>query len=344
MLPAKARQGAFVLEGPLRVGVIGATGMIGHHTALALQEQGHEVIAVQRAGSDLNKISDLNCVTREGDLAVPASLTRALSGLDAAINCAAYYPTVPRPWRAEVHTALSQMDGFYQAVRACGLRKAVYLGAAIALRKHPLGQPGHETLSYAHRPPGKNAYVQLKWALDRQAIEQARSGLPIVVGIPSMTFGEYDYGPTTGALIREIAARRLPAYVRGRRNAVYAGDAGYGLALALQKGRPGERYLITGENLSMDALVAKIATIAQVAPPRAVPLRIAGLLAKVQAWRYRHLNGPLPKISETAIAVMAGGQFLDGSKARRELGYAPKVTLDDALRRAHTWFVEQGMV
>ena len=328
----------------LRVAVIGATGMIGHHTARALIAAGHEVIAVQRAQSDASKIADLNCEIREGDLADKCSLHSALGGLDGVVNCAAYYPTLPRPWREEVNTALQQMAGFYEAARACALRKIVYLGAAIALRKHPLEQAGHETLLHSQRPPGRNAYVQVKWALDQQAVAQARGGLPVVVGIPSMTFGEYDYGPTTGALITEIAAQRLPAYVRGLRNAVYAGDAGRGLALALERGRPGERYLFTGENLSMDELVSKIASMAGVPVPRAVPLRLAQLLATAQAVRYRRLKGPVPKISQTAIAVMAGGQFLDGRKAQRELGYAPQVSIDDALQRAYAWFCEQGMV
>ncbi len=332
------------LQGPQKVAVIGATGMIGHHASKALLAAGHRLTVIHRSGSDLSRISDLECDAREGDLSEPSSVLDALEGMDAVLNCAAYYPTVPRPWREEVKSATEQMAGFYAAVKTHKLKKAVYLGGAIALRKHPLGKPGHETLSYEHKPPGKNAYVQVKWAMDRQALEQARIGLPVVIGIPSMTFGEYDYGPTTGALITEIANQRIPAYVRGKRNAVYAGDAGRGLALALEKGRHGERYLFTGENLTMDELVAKIADIAGVNAPRAVPLSMAKLLAKAQAMRYQRFKGPLPKISETAIAVMAGGQFLDGSKARRELGYQPQVSVDEAIERAYKWFQRKDMV
>jgi dihydroflavonol-4-reductase len=235
------------------------------------------------------------------------------------------------------------MENFYAACAEQPLRKIVYLGGAIALRRHPAGQPGDETLDYPGEPPSTNPYVRVKWALDVQARAKARERLPVVIGIPTMTFGEYDYGPTTGRLIVEIANRTLPGYVKGNRNVIYAGDAGRGLVRVCEQGRPGERYLLSGENISMSELVAKIAQIAGVPVPRAIPLPIARVASVLQTARYKWLKGPVPRVDATAIAVMSAGQFVNGAKARSELGFTATETLDNAIKRALAWFQSNGM-
>ncbi|HKU44180.1 MAG TPA: hypothetical protein VJR89_38730, partial [Polyangiales bacterium] len=185
----------------------------------------------------------------------------------------------------------------------------------------------------------------VKYEMDRIARERGAAGLPVSIAIPAMTFGEHDRGPTTGRLIVDIANQALPAYIRGRRNVIYAGDAGRGIALVLERGKPGERYLLTNRDIEMSELVQLIARVAQVKPPRSViPLPIARLISLVQETRYRLFGGALPVLSSTAISVVASGQFLDGSKARRELGFESEVSLEEAVQRALRWFREVGYV
>jgi dihydroflavonol-4-reductase len=328
----------------MRIAVIGATGMLGQHTARALLAGGHELHVIHRASSRLDTLAGLRYSASMAELDDAPALIEALAGSDAVINCAGYYPTRPRPWREDVAIATRQMDNFYAACAAHALRKIVYLGGAIALRRNQSGEPGDETLDYPNAPDNKNPYLQVKWAMDRQALQQASRGLPVVVGIPSMTFGEYDYGPTTGRLLVEIANGTLPGYVRGKRNVIYAGDAGQGLVRVCEAGRPGERYLLTGSNLSMDELVSKMASLAGVPMPRVIPLPVAKGVSKLQSLRYRLLGGALPKVDATAIAVMSAGQFLSGKKAERELGFKAGTTVDMALERALAWFRAEGYV
>ncbi len=328
----------------MRIAVIGATGMLGHHTARAVLARGHELTVVHRASSKLDQIADLKFRSAIADLSDTTALERALTDVDAVINCAGYYPTKPRPWHAEVATAVTQMEHFYAACARHALKKIVYLGGAIALYRHPKGEPGDETLEYTEEPMDKNPYLQVKWAMDVQARRKLREGLPVVIGIPSMTFGEHDYGPTTGRLILEIANRTLPGYVRGRRNVIYAGDAGTGLVRVCEDGHAGERYLLTGTNVTMDELVTRIAQLAGVTAPRAIPLPVARAAAGIQGFRYKYLKGPPPKVDSTAIAVMSAGQFLTGAKAERELGFRAQTSLDDAIRRALGWFRQMGYV
>lgn len=78
--------------------------------------------------------------------------------------------------------------------------------------------------------------------------------------------------------------------------------------------------------------------------PQEIPLVIARLVSNLQTLRYKYLNGPAPKVSSSAIAVMSSGQFLDGSKAARELGYEPEVPVRDAIRRTFEWFKSQHLI
>lgn len=328
----------------MKIAIVGATGMLGHHTARAVVAAGHTLTVVHRQSSDLSRLADLEYCSAIGDLNDSDSLRRALQPVDAVINCAGYYPTRPSPWQEDVTRAMQQMTNFYDACKDADLQKIVYLGGAIALPTHPHGEPGNETLNYSEAPANKNPYLKVKWAMDNQAKMMANEGLPVVIGIPSMTFGEFDYGPTTGRLIMDIANGTLPAYVAGNRNVIYAGDAGRGLLLAAEKGRPGERYLLTGVDIAMDDLIAAIADITQTKAPKAIPLWLAKIISKAQIARYHYLKGPEPRLSETAIAVLSAGQFLDGSKAERELGFTATVTLEEAIRRTLRWFKQTGYV
>jgi dihydroflavonol-4-reductase len=329
----------------MKVAVLGATGMIGQHTARALVARGHSLVVLHRRSSKLDSLRDLDFSARVVDLESTRGLTEALRGLDALIHSAAYYPTKPAPWKDEVQVAAAQMSSVLDAAEAAKVGRVVYVGAAIALPRPADGSPGTDDLVAEERPANRAPYVQVKWEMDRIARTRAAAGVPVSIAIPPMTFGELDRGPTTGRLIVDIANRALPAYIRGNRNVIYAGDAGRGVALVLEKGRVGQRYLLTGSNTNMDDLVKLIAKVAGVAAPsRVVPLGMAKLVSWLQESRYRLFGGALPKVSSTAIAVMAAGQHLDGSKAKRELGYAPEVSLESAIERALRWFSDQGYV
>jgi nucleoside-diphosphate-sugar epimerase len=319
--------------------------MIGQHTARALAARGHSLVVLHRASSDLKPLRDLQFEPREIDLAQPDKLKQQLSGLDGLIDCAGYYPTKPAPWKAEVRVARDQLNRVIDAAEAARVPRMVYLGAAIALPRRQDGKPGNEEGVYSERPGNAAPYVQVKWEMDRLARERSSASLPISIAIPSMCFGEYDRGPTTGRLIVDIANGKLSAYIRGQRNVIYAGDAGRGIALVLEKGRAGERYLLTGENLTMDELVPLIARVCEVkAPHKVAPLWLAKSLSFLQETRYRMFGGALPTLTSTAIAVLSSGQFLDGQKAKAELGFEHEVSVEAAIRRALTWFSAHGYV
>ena len=325
----------------MKIGVLGGTGMLGHHAAAAAQAAGHEVVVLHRAGSDLSRVSDLAAECRVANANERASLEQAFAGLDAVVNAAAYYPTTPRPWRDEVRTALRQTEDFLAACRAAAVSRAVYVGGSIALAPAGEGAVGDERCIRDTAPRTRNPYVRLKWAMDAHYAQASDQQLAVSIAIPAMTFGPYDYGPSTGQLLTRLGNGALPNYVRGNRNVVAAEDAGRGILAVIERGAAGERYLLTGSNTSMDEIMELAARRLGTAVPRAVPLPVARAVSAVQALRYR-LGGPPPQISATAIAVMSAGQHLSGDKALRELDYQPRLTLEQTLDSALDWFRSVG--
>ncbi len=322
----------------MKIGIIGATGMLGHHTAKAVMEAGHELAVIHRKDSKLDKINDLIFESRIGDLNDRNSLNEATKELDYLLNCGAYYPTLPLPLNKEMDMAKLQMDNFIEAGNQNNVKKMLYLGGAIALPKAANGI-GTEDLIYTSAPDDKTPYVQVKWLMDKMAREAG-----LVVGIPSMTFGEYDWVPSTGTFIVRLASGNMPQYVEGNRNVIYAGDAGRGILAAIEKGRKGERYLLTGKNTNMTEILNTIAKIAGVEPPKKqIPLGMAKMVSKIQGFKYQ-LFGTIPTLSATSIAIMGSGQHLDGSKAKRELGFEAKTSFEDGFQKAYNWFKEMNLI
>jgi dihydroflavonol-4-reductase len=322
----------------MKIGVIGATGMLGHHTAKAIMDAGHDLAVIHRQGSKLDKISDLHFESRIGDLNDKESLIEATKDLDYVLNCGAYYPTLPLPLTKEMDTAKAQMDNFIEAGTRNNVKKMLYLGGSIALPKSENGI-GTENLIYTSAPENKAPYVQVKWLMDKMAREAG-----LVVGIPSMTFGEHDWVPSTGTFIVRVANNSMPQYVEGNRNVIYAGDAGRGMLAAIEKGRKGERYLLTGTNTNMTEILQTIAKVANVElNTKQIPLSTAKVVSKVQGWQY-NLFGKIPTLSATSIAIMGSGQHLDGSKAKRELGFEATTSLEEGFQKAYTWFNKMNLI
>lgn len=328
----------------MKIGILGATGLIGHHLVLQATLHQHDVVILHRKSSNLDVFASQSIVSRIADLNDRKSLIDAFSGLDAVINAAAYYPMLPRPTSEELKTSRLQMQFFLDAIRLSGISKALYVGAAIAIPKAANGL-ANESLTYAQFPDEAATYVQVKCLMDQMAREAGKNGLPLVIGIPTMCFGEYDATPTTGRLIVELANQSLPAYIHGDRNCIYAGDAADGLLKALLKGRYGERYLIGGVNTNVESIVQQVCELANVPIlEKTLRLPLAKFISRIGEIKYTLFRGEPPKLSATAIAVLALGQHFDLSKAQEELGFKASLDQEAMIFRAYQWFKKQQMV
>lgn len=317
----------------------GASGFVGSAVLRRLIAAGHEVRALVRAGSNRRNLAGLPVEVVTGDLADPISLRRALSGCRALFHVAADYRLwIPDP--APMYAV--NVEGTTALMRAAletGVERVVYTSSVATLGLNADRSPGDEDTP-VRLEDMIGHYKRSKFLAERAVTDLVReAGLPAVIVNPSTPVGPRDVKPTpTGRMILDAARGRTPAYVDTGLNIVHVDDVAEGHWLAFGKGRPGERYVLGGENLSLKEIFTRIATLSRHAPPRVrLPHAVLYPVAyAAEGWvRLRGHGRPLVTVDE--LRMSKKWMFFSSNKARRELGYRPRPA-QEALSDALDWF------
>jgi dihydroflavonol-4-reductase len=186
-------------------------------------------------------------------------------------------------------------------------------------------------------------YKRSKFMAEQVAIKAARAGQDVVIVNPTTPVGERDIKPTpTGRIVVDFLKKKFPAYVDTGLNLVDVKECARGHIAALEKGRPGERYILGGENLTLKQILDRLAAITGLPSPTIrVPYFVAlatGVIDEIVTGR---LLGREPRATIDAVRMGRKKMFITSAKAERELGWKV-VPVADALARAATWFSENG--
>jgi dihydroflavonol-4-reductase len=170
----------------------------------------------------------------------------------------------------------------------------------------------------------------------------ARQGLPVVIVNPSAPVGAGDVKPTpTGQVIVDFMKGRMPAYIETGMNLVDVDDVAAGHLLAMEKGRPGERYILGNQNLLLREVFEILSRLTGVKAPTLKLPRLAILpLAYMNEWMSSFTNTP-PRIPLEGVRMAKYKMHYDCSKAIKELGL-PQTPVQTALEKAVLWFREHG--
>jgi dihydroflavonol-4-reductase len=322
----------------------GATGFVGSAVARSLLARGHDVRVLVRRGSDRRNLEGLAVLPVEGDLTAPESLAAAVAGCRYVVHVAADYRIwVPDP-EAMLRANVAGTEALMRAALAAGVERVVHCSSVAALGLSADGTPADETT------PVDEASIVGIYKLSKYRAEQAvlrlvrERGLPAVIVNPAAPIGPRDIRPTpTGRMIADAARGRMPAYIDTGLCVVHVDDVAEGHALALERGRVGERYILGGENLLLRDLLALVATEAGRAPPRlALPRGLLWPVALGMEAAAR-LTGIEPLVTRDHLRMARKKMFFSSAKAMAELGYAPRPARA-AVRDAIAWFRANGMV
>ncbi|AQU87572.1 NAD-dependent dehydratase [Komagataeibacter nataicola] len=324
--------------------VTGATGFVGSAVARNLVERGHTLRLMVRKGSDLTNLRDLPAELVEGDLSTPESFDAAVKGCRYVFHVAADYRLwVPDP----VPMMVANVEGtrsLMLAAQKAGVERIVYCSSVAAL-----GLIGDGTISDEETPVHEHGvigiYKRSKYRAEQEVLRLVHErALPAVIVNPSTPVGPRDIKPTpTGQMILDCAAGRMPAYVDTGVNIVHVDDVAEGHALALERGRIGEKYILGGQNYLLRDLFAMTAEIAGVAPPRiSLPQAVIWPVAVASEWLSRAF-GIAPRVTREMLAMSHKKMFFSSDKAIRELGYAPRPARE-AVTDAIDWFRQHGML
>jgi len=322
--------------------VLGATGHIGAHVVRALLAEGYPVRAAYRREQYLSVLDGLPVERVQVDVRRADDLANALRDCEWVFHAAGYYPRFGANRCAAIREGLDSIRRTLDVLQRAKLSRIVFTSSAATIRRlqdRPATEADAEVWPLrAWRP----LYATVKIAMEHEVLGAARAGLPVVIVNPSICLGEYDAHPFSGQLILAYAKHRLPVYVHHQFGAIYTGDVGIGQVRAAQRGRAGERYLLTTRNLTLQEMAAIIAHAAGVPPPRwRIPYGAAwtaAVISEALAWVTR----TEPLLHRDTVHAARQRQWLDGSKAVRELGL-PHTPIEDAVGRALQWFRRRGM-
>ncbi|WP_158746114.1 hopanoid-associated sugar epimerase [Acidisphaera sp. L21] len=321
--------------------VTGSTGFVGSAVARALLARGHAIRLLVREGSDRSNIAGLPAELAVGDLKEPASLERAAVGCRYVVHVAADYRLwVPDP-EAMNRANVDGSRALFLAAQAAGAQRMVYCSSVAALGLVGDGTPGTETTPNSLEKV-IGVYKKSKYLAEQAVLALARDGVPVVIVNPSAPIGPRDIKPTpTGKMITDTAAGRMPAYVDTGLNVVHVDDVAQGHVLALERGRVGECYILGGEDMGMQSLLAMVADIVGRKPPR-VKLPVAALYPLALASEgLAKVAGIEPIVTRDILAMAKKKMFFSSAKAQAELGYTYRPARE-AVADAIAWFRDAG--
>lgn len=297
-----------------------------------------------RASSDLRNIEDLNAERVVGDLRDAASIESAIRGCEVVFHVAADYRLWVRDPDSMYRANVEGTRAILEAARKHRVRRAVYTSSVATMGFTGNGHPADEN-SPVSLASMIGPYKRSKFMAEQVAMEAARSGMDVVVVNPTTPVGERDIKPTpTGRIVVDFLKRKFPAYVDTGLNLVDVTKCARGHAAALEKGRSGERYILGGENLTLKQILDKLAAITGLPSPKVkVPYVMALATGVVDEMVTGRMLGREPRATIDAVRMGRKRMFVTSAKAERELGWN-SLPVDDALRRAVTWFQQNGYV
>src|SRR5437879_12089225 len=322
--------------------VTGAAGFLGSHVARQLLARKESVRVLLRPTSQNRAIADLPLEYATGDLRDPASLDRAMNGVRRVFHVAADYRLWARRPKEIYESNVTGTKNVLEAAKRAGVEQFIYTStvATVAVDRPQL--PNEATESQLGEMVGQ--YKRSKWLAEKEALNAAKSGLPLIVVMPTTPVGPWDWKPTpTGKIILDFLNGKMPGYVETGLNFVGVEDCAAGHLLRADKGQVGERYLLGGENLTLKQMLDTLAKISGLDAPR---LKIPHGLALGVAYAntaFARLVGRDPSIPVEGVKIARVKMCVDFSGAKRELGFqaAPVAA---ALERAVRWYEANGYI
>lgn len=324
----------------MRILVTGATGKIGNAVARRLADRGDQVVALVRDPGRARDQLPADVELAEGDVTDPASLRAAASGVEAAVNAMGIF----EQWRGEpdvfnrVNAAGAR--NLVVAAREAGARRVVHT-STFDVFDAPRGGTVREdrVADYEKSTP----YERSKQLAERLVLAEAERGIEVVIVNPAAIVGP---GPWAEAgwdgVLRDLLRRRLPVLPPGGVTFTWIDDAAEAHVAALERGRPGERYIVAdGFATGREVAEVAIGEAGRGRVPPTMPEGLARVLARAGEGIARIIRRP-PLLPQGQLDFLLWEARADSSKTREELGVQP-LEWPEAIRRTVRWMAESGL-
>ncbi len=295
-----------------------------------------------RKSSNLKNLEGIAGETHVGDLAQPETLRPALAGCDAVVHVAADYRLwIPDPdamYRANVDGTRELL----RLAREAGVRRFVYTSSVATMHFFTDGTVSDEDTPVSLGDMVGH-YKRSKFLAEQEAVKAVDSGQQVMILNPTTPIGPYDVKPTpTGRIFVDFLNRKFPAYVDTGLNLVDVSEVARAHVMALTQGKPGRRYILGGENLTLKQILDRMSALTGIPSPTVkIPLTVAATYAFFEEWITGRIRGKEPRATLEEVRMGRKKMFASSARAERELGFrvAP---VEPAMRAAIEWFRAHG--
>jgi dihydroflavonol-4-reductase len=326
----------------MRIFLTGATGFVGSHVAQSLHAAGVDLRLLTRKTSRTEHLEGLNAELVTGDLLQPENLRSAISNCDALVHVAADYRLwVPDPM-AMYAANVEGTRTLLRLARETGVGRVVYTSSVATMGFRSDGVVvDEETPVSIENMIGH--YKRSKFLAEQEAMEAARLGQHVIILNPTTPIGANDAKPTpTGRIVVDFLNRKFPAYVDTGLNLVDVQSVAAMHVAALERGRPGKRYILGGENLTLKQILDRMAAMTGLpSPTMRVPHAVAMTFAFFDEWITGRILGREPRATVEAVRMGKKKMFASSARAERDFGYR-SISVDSALHAAIDWFRAHG--
>lgn len=301
----------------------GATGFIGGRVARQLVAAGHEVVAIARDPARATDLANLGIAVHRGDVTQRETMRTPMNGVDGVFHIAGWYKVGVRNTGDGERINVTGTRNTLELMRELGIPKGVYT-STLAVFSDTHGRLVNE--SYQYNGPHLSEYERTKWAAHYEVADpMIAAGLPLVIVLPGVVYGPGDTS-SVRTTFRQYLRRKLPAIpARTDFSWAHVDDIARGHILAMEAGTPGASYIIAGsQHTLVDALNIAEGITGVPAPRFHIPPAAMKGIAMMMSVVERAMPVP-PNYSAEYLRVGAGTTYIgDNTKARRELGYAPR--------------------
>lgn len=322
-----------------RATVTGASGRLGNVLVRALVERGDRVRALVQPGDPAPSLEGVDVQIVEGSVLEPEPVQRAIRGADVVYHLAA---RIDLGADRDGTIRATNVDGTREVARACraeGVR-LVHTSSHGALDRRPLSEPLDEGRPLALHDPC--AYHRSKAEAEALIHEAVAKGLDAVVVSPGTMLGPHDYGPSLiGRVLLDLHHGRVPALMEATTDYVDARDVAQAMIAAAERGRHGERYLLTGEVHDIRSMAGLIGEVSGRPMPSVVLPLWVGWLAMPLENLHARLTHREPLFTPGMLRASVSNAEVSHAKAERELGFAPR-PLRETIADHFAWFAEMG--
>lgn len=326
----------------MEVLVTGATGFLGSWLVPRLIEEGYRVRILRRKSSDISALKELNLDHRIGDVTDYDSLEKASNGVSAIFHLAGVIAYEPE--KREMMEKVN-VGGTKNVIRVCKnnkIDKLLYLSSVVAIGASFDGTPLNEESEFNINHLNLGYFDTKREAEDLVKLAVIKDKLKAYIVNPSTIYGKGDAKKGSRQTQVKVAKGKFPFYTPGGVNVVAVEDVVDGIMLAFNKGKPGRRYILSGDNISIKKLFEAIAQEAGVKPPSIglsqVMISNIGKLGDL----FKPLGVKWPINSENAWTAVLYHWF-DNKRAKEELGWEPR-SFQHALHESVQWMKDNKLL